>query len=46
MIYSGNRVVFDSDGSYIEDKETDEVIQGKDNGIMHDFKMWARKGDF
>ena len=43
---SGHRVVFDSDGSYIEDKETGDVMNLKDNGQMHMLKMWIRRGGF
>ena len=46
MIASGHRVVFDADGSYIEDKESGEFMEMKDNGSMFILKLWARRGAF
>ena len=44
MMQSGHRVVFDNEGSYIEDKETGEVMNLKDNGTMHTLKLWVKRG--
>ena len=42
---AGNRVVFDDDGSYIEDKSTGERIWMEQIGGMYLVKMWvSRKG--
>ena len=40
---AGNRVVFDSDGSYIVDKQTGEwTAMYKKDGLMQ-IKLWCRK---
>ena len=46
MMQSGHRVVFDGDGSYIEDKETGEIMSLKDNDTMHTLKLWIKRGGF
>ena len=46
MMDSGHRVVFDSDGSYIEDKESGEWMGMRDDGRMFLLKLWLRKGGF
>ena len=39
----GNRVVFDDDGSYIEDKATGERTWMTQVGGMYSLKMWASR---
>ena len=46
MMQSGHRVVFDSCGSYIEDKETGEVMSMQENGGMFLLKLWVRNASF
>ena len=47
VMKAGNRVVFDEDGSYVEDKLTGEKIWAKDDGGMFMIKLWVnRKMDF
>ena len=46
MLEQNNRVVFDSDGSYILDKDTSEVIPLGDDGKMYLMKVWCRKSGF
>ena len=41
---AGSRIVFDSDGSYIEDKETGECMYLEEKGGMYMLKMWTKKG--
>ena len=43
---SGNRVVFDNEGSYIEIKTTGEVARLKDDGGMYGLTMWVKRKDF
>ena len=40
---AGNRVVFDDDGSYIEDKHTGERIWMEQIGGMYSVKMWVSR---
>ena len=40
---AGSRVVFDSEGSYIEDKETGEFMPIQLKGGMFMLKLWVRK---
>ena len=46
VVMAGNRVVFDQDGSYIEDKSTGEKMWLKDEGNMYMLRMWVRKPGF
>ena len=47
VMRAGNRVVFDEDGTYIEDKVTGEKIWATDDGGMFMVKMWVnRKAGF
>ena len=39
----GHRVVFDQEGSYIQDKKTGEVIWLKEEGGMYMLKLWVKK---
>ena len=43
VMKAGNRVVFDEEGSYIEDKETSEKIWLREEQGMFMVKMWVRK---
>ena len=40
---AGNRVIFDSEGSYIEDKETSEKLWMSEVSGMYSVKMWVSK---
>ena len=46
MVSSGHRVVFDSEGHYIEDKETGEWMEMEDDGCMYNLSLWCRKEGF
>ena len=39
---AGNRVVFDDEGSYIEDKQSGEKIRLQEAGGIYTFKMWVK----
>ena len=40
LVQSGHRVVFDKEGSYVEDKESGEVMKMREVGGMYMLKMW------
>ena len=42
----GSRVVFDSDGSYIEDKASGERMYLLERNGMYMLRMWTRRADF
>lgn len=42
MTQAGNRVVFDSEGSYVEDKQTGEVMWLREEGGMYMLKLWVK----
>ena len=44
IVAAGNRVVFDPDGSYIEDTESGEKVWLKNQGGMYMIKMWVKRG--
>ena len=46
VIAAGNRVVFDEEGSFIEDKVTGERMWLKESGGMFFLKMWVKNSDF
>ncbi len=46
MMKSGYRVVFDTDGSEIIDKESGEVMTMRDDGSMFLLKLWCQKEGF
>ena len=46
MTDAGNRVVFDSEGSYVEDKQTRERMWLKEEGGMYVLKVWVPRGGF
>ena len=41
VVKAGNRVVFDEDGSYIEDKQTGEKMWMEENNGMYILKLWV-----
>ena len=41
IVKPGNRVVFDDDGSYIEDKTTGEKLWMTESGGMYSIKLWV-----
>ena len=42
-VAAGNKVVFDSDASYIENKSSGEKTWLKAEGGMYTIKMWVRR---
>ena len=46
MMASGHRIIFDSDGSYIEDKTSGEYMDMRDDGSMFLLKLWVQKEGF
>ena len=40
----GARVVFDADGSYIEDKKSGETISLQEKNGMYILRLWAKRG--
>ena len=47
VMRAGNRVVFDEDGTYVEDKTTGEKIWARDEGGMFMVRLWVnRKAGF
>ena len=42
-VQSGNRVVFEPEGGYIEDLSTGERLKLQEQGGMYVLKMWARR---
>ena len=42
----GHRVVFDSEGSYIEDRETRERLWLQEQGGMYVLKVWVKRDGF
>ena len=43
MVESGNRVVFDPQGAYIEDVESGERMNLKEQNGMYVLKLWAKR---
>ena len=43
-LQAGNRVVFDDDGSFIQDKVTGECMHLEDRGGMFMLKVWVKAG--
>ena len=41
VVKAGNRLVFDEDGSYIEDKQTGEKMWMEENNGMYILKLWV-----
>ena len=46
VIQAGNRVIFDEEGSYVQDKETGEVMPLRETGGMFHLKLWVEKPSF
>ena len=46
MVAAGNRVIFDSDGSYIEDKTTAEKMWLSEEEGMYMLSLWVPKALF
>ena len=44
VVGAGNKVVFDSEGSYIEDKTTGEWMTLSDQHGMYMLKVWTKRG--
>ena len=44
VMKAGNGVVFDEDGTYVEDKQTGERIWAKEDGGMFMVRMWVKRG--
>ena len=44
MVKAGNRVVFDEDGSYIENVQSGEKVWLKEQGGMYMLKIWVKRG--
>ena len=42
-VKAGNRVVFDSEGSYVENKNNGEINWLTENGNLWTLKLWAKK---
>ena len=43
LVKSGHRVVFDPNGSYIEDTNNGEYMEMKEVGGMYMLKIWVQK---
>ena len=43
VVRAGNRVVFDEDGSFIEDKNSGETIKLTEEGGMYALSMWVKR---
>ena len=46
MVKVGNRIVFDEEGSYVEDKATGEVAWLEERGGMYMLKLWVKASGF
>ena len=45
IIRAGNRVVFDEDGCYVEDKRTQEKMWMREEGGMFMLRLWVKAGE-
>ena len=43
IVQAGNRVVFETQGGYVEDTKTGDKIYIRDSGGMYMLKMWVRR---
>ena len=43
MVRAGNRVVFEEEGSYAEDRKTNERMYFKESAEMYMLKLWVKK---
>ena len=46
VVQAGNKVVFDADGSYIEDKSTGEKMWLREENGMYMLRMWVKNEGF
>ena len=46
IVQAGNKVVFDADGSYIEDKSTGEKMWLREENGMYMLRMWVKTAGF
>ena len=46
VVQAGNKVVFDADGSYIEDKSTEEKMWLRKENGMYMLRMWVKTDGF
>ena len=46
VVAAGNRVIFDDEGSYIEDKKTKEKMWIKEENGMYILRLWVKNEDF
>ena len=46
VVQAGNKVVFDADGSYIEDKSTGEKMWLREENGMYMLRMWVKTEGF
>ena len=46
IVKAGNRVVFDSEGSYIEDRRSREKMWLREQGGMYMLKLWVKGKGF
>jgi hypothetical protein len=46
VVQAGNRVVFDTEGSFIEDKTTGQKMWLKEENGMYMLRMWVKSGGF
>ena len=44
MVKSGHRVIFDSSGSYIEDRQSGEKMWLEEEQGMYSLTLWVREG--
>ena len=44
MVQAGNRVVFEQNGSYVEDVQSGERMHMVEKGGMYMLKVWVEKG--
>ena len=44
MVKQGNKVVFEEEGAYVEDRHTGERMYLKESGGMYMMKLWVKSG--
>ena len=44
MVKAGNRVVFEAEGSYVEDRQNGVCMYLEENGGMYMMKLWVKSG--
>ena len=45
VVKHSHKVVFDDDGSYLEDKKTGEKIWMEEHGGMYAIRLWVKRGE-